>query len=99
MNQSLNEETGHHHELDLKFHPLLVIGVLLLPTIASAILLPKEQTMDLLAILLFGIAAIYVGVSLSSGKWSTVIIQSVVAIVFLNIAALGLWVSPLFLVA
>jgi hypothetical protein len=99
MGSTPDLDTGHDHELELKLHPVAVIAILLVPTVAVVLLLPRPQALDLLAILLFGIAAIYVGFAFSDGQWSSVLIQSTAATVFLVVAALGMWVSPLFLVA
>ena len=94
-----NLEAGHRHELELKLHPVIIIVLLMIPTTAVTLLLPKERALDLFALLLFGIAAIYIGFAFADGNWTSVNIQSAAAVVFLIIAALGMWVSPLFLVA
>jgi hypothetical protein len=72
------------------------IGLGLL-TLLPASLLPERYVRDLLALILTGIGAVYVGFAISDGRQKWIVIELAVAIGFLALAALGLWVSPVYL--
>lgn len=61
--------------------------------------LPSYRSLDFFALLLAFIAAIYVGVALAGGSVVVIVVQSIAAVAFIFIALLGLWESPLWLVA
>jgi len=60
-------------------------------------MLPERNLLDLLALALAGIGAVYAGFAISDGRQKWIVIEGVVAAGFLALAALGLWVSPLYL--
>lgn len=79
-----------------------------LATGAVVAVLPPEVGLGLLALLLAFAAAVYVGFTLPSGEAAEtggteeageIGLQWIVALGFTGVALLGLWVSPLFLVA
>ena len=77
-----------------------VIGVILAAvTMAVAMLIPKPKALDLFAMLLIFIAAIYVGFALLDGRRREALIETVMVALFFVLAILGLWVTPDFLVA
>ena len=79
-------------------HPLKLGGGLALLTIILSIFMPEPITITLLALLLMAIAAIYVGFAIASNEPKAIIIESVVAIIYLYAIALGLMWSAWVLV-
>lgn len=72
---------------------------LLLATLLPAVLLRRPVALELLAIVFFGIAAVYFGFAVSDGRWREGIIQVCAMSVFFALTFLGLWLAPLFLAA
>ncbi|MBI3597405.1 MAG: hypothetical protein HY203_09660 [Nitrospirae bacterium] len=76
-----------------------ILGVVLaVATIVIASFLSKPHALDLFAILLAFIAAVYLGFVLLDGHRREVVIEIVVIALFFVLAILGLWVTPYFLV-
>lgn len=80
-----------------QLHPILIGTGLGLLTILLLSMLPERHLLDLLALALAGIGAVYVGFAISDGRRKWVVIEVAVAAGFLTLAALGLWVSPVYL--
>lgn len=73
-------------------------GLLLgLATVGVALLLPPELSVALLALLLAFAAAVYVGIAEAGPERSEARLQWTVALAFVVLALLGLWVSTLVL--
>lgn len=87
-----------HPPFPFKLHPLALAFILAAATILPAVLLPPALTLDLLALLLAGIAGVYVGFAITDGRGRTLAVEAAVALVCLAVAAFGLWWSPLALV-
>ena len=79
-------------------HPLKLGGGLALITIALSIFLPEPITITLLGILLMAIAAVYIGFAIADGNPRAIVIESVVALLYLYGIALGLMWSAWVLV-
>lgn len=77
---------------------LLAAG-LLVPTLAAAVLLPKQTALELLALFLTFIAGIYGGFALLDKRRREFVIENVGILVTFALAAAGLWVSPAYLAA
>ena len=60
--------------------------------------LPWSRAFGLLAILFGGVATIYFGAALSTGRREPIWMEGLAACAFIALAALGLWRSPLFLI-
>lgn len=76
----------------------ILIGIgLAVVTIVLVTRLPDRYSLDLLALLLAAIAAIYVGFALSDGRASSIVLEVGIAVVFILLAAGGRWFSPLLL--
>jgi len=78
--------------------PALLGALLTIPTVGVTLLLSRTQTIEGLALLLMGIAAVYFGFAVSDGSRQAVLIEGGVVLLYLALCACGLWVSPLFLV-
>lgn len=77
----------------------IFIGFLLaVLTIVIIVIFEKSQGFTLLSLLLAFIAAVYLGFAFADGSRKAILLESFVAEVFLFIASLGLFVSPLVLV-
>jgi hypothetical protein len=87
-----------HPPLPFKLHPLLLALILAAATVVPALVLPQTLALDLLALLLAGIAGVYVGFAIADGRGRALALEAAVALAFLAVAALGLWWSPLALV-
>jgi len=77
---------------------LLAAG-LLIPTLAAAVLLPKQTALELLALFLTFIGGIYGGFALLDKRTREFVIESLGLLVTFALAAAGLWVSPVYLAA
>lgn len=77
--------------------PVLIGLVLAGVTVAVLMLFSKEKAVELAALLLAVIAAIYIGFSLSDGRKPLQQQEISVAVLFIIVALLGMWVSPWFL--
>ena len=76
-----------------------VAGIVLsVVTIGIATLFPKSKTLDVFAILLAFIVAIYLGFALLDGHRREILVEIVISVFFFVLAILGLWVAPFFLV-
>ena len=82
-----------------KLRAMLVAPVLAALTISFSLVLPKAFALEILALLLSAIAAVYVGFALSDGRIKLILIEAGVALTFLVVSALGLQISSLFLAA
>jgi hypothetical protein len=80
------------------FKPMIFGGVLAGVTILSVTLFPTDKAIDLLAMLLAIIGAIYIGFALSDRRQKELWIELAAAAVTISLAVAGLWVSPGFLV-
>jgi hypothetical protein len=78
---------------------LALIALAAVVTCVVGYSLPSYQSLDFFAFLLVFIAAIYVGTALAGSGPLTIAIQTLVALAFVFIAILGLWYSPIWLVA
>lgn len=67
-------------------------------TVSLIIGLPRPKAFMLLAIVLGGLATIYVGAALASGRTGHRVVEGVAASAFVALATLGVWRSPLFLI-
>lgn len=77
----------------------LLAGAFLAGVTISLIMgLSRSRAFGLLAILLAGMATVYLGAALSEGRREHMLMESLVAGVFVMFATLGVWGSPLFLV-
>ena len=74
-------------------------GLLAGVTIAVGLALPTERAYELLAFLLALAAGVYVGFGIADASAGEVRLQWLVALLFICLAALGLWISPLLLAA
>ncbi len=78
----------------------LVIAIVLIPvTIALALLFPKPKAPEFYALVLFAIAAVYLGFAISDGRGLEAFIEIANLTFFLALAILGILVSPYFLIA
>ena len=75
---------------------LYAVG-LIIPTLAVTVLLPQRMALELLALLLTFIAAIYLGFVLLDKRRREFAIEVVGMLVSFGLALAGLWVSPGFL--
>jgi len=60
--------------------------------------LAQARAFGLLAIVLGGIATIYVGAALATGRTCQMLVEGLAACAFIVLATLGIWRSPLWLV-
>ncbi|MDP3723242.1 MAG: hypothetical protein Q8R91_07090 [Candidatus Omnitrophota bacterium] len=67
-------------------------------TISLIMGLPRSRAFGLLAILLAGMATVYLGAALSTDRREQMLLEGMVAGVFVTFATLSVWGSPLFLV-
>ena len=67
-------------------------------TVSLIMSLSRSRAFGLLAILLAGMATVYLGAALSTGRREQMLMEGLVAGVFVAFATLGVWGSPLFLV-
>ncbi|MBI3319884.1 MAG: hypothetical protein HYZ89_04790 [Candidatus Omnitrophica bacterium] len=67
-------------------------------TVSLVMGLPRSRAFGLLAVLLAGMATIYLGAALSTGRREHMLMEGLVAGAFVAFATLGVWGSPLFLV-
>jgi hypothetical protein len=68
----------------------MLIGLALgLVGVAEAAVLPREDAFIFLGVLLAAIGAVYLGFAIADGRTSAIAVQIVSALVFLNIALLG----------
>lgn len=74
-----------------------MVGAVVLCGIAW--LLPAERGLDLLAVGLAVVGAVYLGSALNDGRLQLQLLEGGVAVVFLVLALVGLWYSPLVLAA
>jgi hypothetical protein len=68
-------------------------------TIVILLGLPRTHSLEVLAVLLTLIASVYLGFAILDGQLRNIIIEVTVALTFIIVALLGLWVSPYFLLA
>ena len=61
--------------------------------------MPRPKALELLAMLLASIAAVYVGCALSTEQRRHAVIEAIAASAFFVLAVLGLWLTPFLLVA
>lgn len=67
-------------------------------TVSLIMGLSRSRACGLLAILLAGMATVYLGAALSTGRRERMLMEGLVAGVFVTFATLGVWGSPVFLV-
>ena len=77
---------------------LLAVGVLI-PTLAAAVVLPKQTALELLALFLTFIAGVYGGFVLQDNRKREFAIETAGMLTTLALAGAGLWVSPAYLAA
>jgi hypothetical protein len=81
------------------------LGALLLGIAGAAVLcgiawlLPAERGLDLLAVGLAVVGAVYLGSALNDGRLRLQLLEGGVAVFFLVLALVGLWYAPLVLAA
>ena len=91
-----NSAMPAHHRIDLKAS---LAGMFLAGCTVSLIMgLPRVKAFVLLAIVLGGMATIYVGAALTTGRTPQVLVEGLAACAFMVLATLGVWHNPLFLV-
>lgn len=79
----------------MSFLQAFVVGVLMtVPALALAYALSRQRALDVLAIQLGAIAAVYAGASLAAGGLAVNVAEITVVFVFLGITLIGLWISP-----
>lgn len=79
----------------MSFLQAFVVGVLMtVPSLALAHALSRPRALDVLAIQLGAIAAVYAGASLAEGGLAVNVAEITVVFVFLGITLIGLWISP-----
>ena len=72
-----------------------VLGIgLAAVTCGLLVLVPRPQGLALLALLLAGIAWVYVGSALADGRGRMIALEALVALAFLVTAFAGLWYTP-----
>ena len=81
-----------------QFRSTLFGGVLAAITILVITLFPTDKAIDLLAILLAIISAVYIGFALADGRQKELWIELTAAAVTIILALAGLWITPYFLV-
>jgi hypothetical protein len=81
-----------------KFKPIILGGVLAAATILGIALFPTDKAVDLLAMLLAIIGAVYIGFALADGRQKELWVELTAAAVTISLAVAGLWYSPFFLV-
>ncbi len=78
---------------------IIVGAVVAAPVLVLVSVLSRERGLDLLAVQLAAIAAVYVGSSLADGRVSLVAPETIVAFVFFACSLFGRWASPAILAA
>lgn len=73
--------------------------ILALATVAIASFLPKPEEIEIFAVLLAGIAAVYLGFAFSNGGGKEIVIELINIMFYLLFIFAGLWIDPLFLIA
>lgn len=68
-------------------------------TVSLVLDLSRSRVLVLLAILLAAFSTVYVGAALSTGRTPQVLMEGLAACAFIALATLGIWRTPLFLVA
>lgn len=63
-------------------------------TILLFIVLPRSYTLDIIPLLLTLIASVYLGFAVIDGRQREIIIEVTVALMFIVVALLGMWLSP-----
>jgi hypothetical protein len=63
-------------------------------TILLFIVLPRTYALDVIPLLLTLIASVYLGFAVIDGRQREIIIEVTVALMFIVIALLGMWISP-----
>ncbi|MFZ2871185.1 DUF6010 family protein [Zavarzinia sp.] len=81
----------HHHGV---FAPSMVGIGLSLATLPLHLLIAHEQSVELAAVMVAMIGAIYVGFAIQAGSVRQIAVESVVATLFMVAALAGLWLSP-----
>jgi hypothetical protein len=76
---------------------LLIALVLALGTVIAGLLIPKERAVDVFALLLFGIAAVYGGFVFADGRPREIFIELSNFAIVGALTFLGLWISPVWL--
>ena len=79
-------------------NPYRLGGILAAITILIGILLPEAVTLNLLALLLFGIASIYFGFAVADGRTKALLIEASIVLLYLGLAILGIQLSAWILV-
>ncbi|PZD71005.1 hypothetical protein C1752_08447 [Acaryochloris thomasi RCC1774] len=59
--------------------------------------LPSDYTLESLALILVAVSAVYFGTAISENKREIVVLETLVTLVFIALALLGRWYSPLIL--
>lgn len=72
--------------------------VLAIATCLVGFLLPEYKSLDFFALLLALIAGVYVGFALRDGRTLVIVVETLVALLFVVLALVGLWKDPLWLV-
>jgi hypothetical protein len=84
----------------LSFLGPVVIGIILaVPGLALVYFLSRERALDILAVQLGAIAAVYAGSSLTDGRLSVLVPELTAITAFLAVALFGRWGSPALLTA
>lgn len=83
----------------MSFAAAIVVGVVLaLPVLALAYFLPRSRALDLMAVQLAAIAAVYAGSSLAGGSFSVISVEVAAITAFFAASLFGRWGSPAILV-
>lgn len=80
-------------------YPLLKGSLLALVTIGMSLMLPEELVYPFFALLLSLAAGVYVGFAVVDTSGTEYILQWVVALGFVGLGLIGIWISPYFLAA
>ncbi|PWR18814.1 DUF6010 family protein [Zavarzinia compransoris] len=83
----------HHHHQGVLAPALVGIGLSVL-TVPAHLFLPRDASIDLAAVTVAVIGAIYLGFAIQAGSVRQIAVEAVVAVLFLGAALAGLWWSP-----
>ena len=99
MSHSQESSTGQSESWVQRFFPFF-IGILL-AIIASSLLsfVLAEPRLDILAVGLAAIGSVYVGSAIAQKQRQNILLEIAIALLCVVLALLGLWVSPVWLVA
>lgn len=81
----------------VKVNPAIIAGFLALVSLPFHFVLPITASHQLAAILLSLVAGVYVGFAVQDGRLKILLIEGLVALIFIGAALAGLWVSAWFI--